>query len=115
VNIYSAKAKGRKHQNYVRDELLKIFPELEYDDIVSTSMGVTGEDIKLSPAARKLIPYQIECKSKAKSQVHTHYEQAKSHGDYEPLVLIKADRKPVLAVVSWEHFKILLTKVSKGE
>jgi hypothetical protein len=67
-------------------------------------MGATGEDVLLSPRARSVAPYQIECKNKAKSQVHTFYNQAKEHGPYEPLVIVKMDRDIPLAVVSAEHF-----------
>lgn len=104
----SAKSKGRTFQQFVRDVLLAAFPSLEKDDIKSTSMGAPGEDIQLSPAARKLIPYQIECKSKATSQIHTYYNQAKSHGNYEPLVIVKKDRDIPLAIVSLKHFMELL-------
>jgi hypothetical protein len=104
----SAKAKGRNFQKLVRDWLLKAFPSLEPDDVRSTSMGAGGEDLQLSPAARKLIPYQIECKSKAKSQIHTFYDQAATHGKYEPLVVVKQDRHIPLAIVSLEHFIKLL-------
>jgi hypothetical protein len=71
-------------------------------------MGATGEDVQLSPAARKYVPYQIECKNKATSQVHTYYEQAKEHGSYEPLVIVKKDHSIPLAIVSAEHFFQLL-------
>ena len=92
----------------VRDLLLETFPQLEPDDIRSTAMGQNGEDIQLSPAARKVIPYQIETKSKAKSQIHTYYDQAREHGKHEPLVIVKMDRHIPLAVVSLEHFLKLL-------
>ena len=49
----AAKAKGRTGQNEIRDKLLETFPEFEEDDIKSTTMGDTGEDIQLSPAARE--------------------------------------------------------------
>lgn len=104
----SAKSKGRNFQKLVRDWLLKAFPSLEQDDVRSTSMGAGGEDLQLSPAARKLIPYQIECKAKAKSQIHTFYDQAKTHGKHEPLVIVKQDRHIPLAIVSLEHFIQLL-------
>ena len=110
----SAKAKGRNFQKYVRDMLLKTFPSLEQDDVRSTSMGAGGEDLQLSPAARKLIPYQIECKAKAKSQIHTYYEQAKTHGKYEPIVIVKMDRKESLVVVRLEHFVELLKRLNEN-
>lgn len=104
----SAKAKGRTFQQWVQKHILTTFLTLEPDDVKSTSMGAGGEDVQLSPAARKLVPYQIECKSKATSQIHTYYEQAASHGDHEPLVLVKQDRKKPLAVVDAVHFFQLL-------
>lgn len=111
----SAKAKGRNLQKWVRDLILYVWNTLEPDDVKSTSMGASGEDVQLSPAARRVIPYQIECKNKARSQIHTYYEQAKSHGDHEPLVIVKMDRDIPLAVVSAEHFFQLLYKVHSAE
>lgn len=73
-------------------------------------MGAGGEDLQMSPAARKKVPYQIECKSKATSQVHTYYDQAKSHGKHEPLVMVKKDRGITLVVMSLDHFLTLLKK-----
>lgn len=105
-----AKAKGRTFQQVIRDALLNVFGSLEPDDIRSTAMGQGGEDIQLSPAARKLIPYQIECKSKARSQVHTWYSQAKDHGKYEPVVVVKKDRDIPLAVVSFDHWLELIKR-----
>lgn len=104
----SAKAKGRTLQKWVKALILDMFPSLENDDVRSTSMGAGGEDVQLSPSARKLVPFQIECKNKARSQVHTYYAQAKEHGDHEPLVIVKMDRDIPLAVLSAETlFKLL--------
>lgn len=108
----SAKAKGRRLQQWVRDHILALFLQLEPDDVRSTSMGAGGEDVQLSPKAREYVPYQIECKNKAKSQIHTYYAQAKEHGDREPLVIVKMDRDIPLAVVSAEHFFKLLRRVN---
>lgn len=74
-------------------------------------MGAGGEDVLLSPAARLVVPYQIECKNKAKSQVHTYYNQAKEHGQHEPLVITKMDRDIPLAVLSAETFFKLLREL----
>ena len=95
-------------QQKVAKDLLTLFPQLEPDDVKSTSMGAAGEDVQLSPAARRLFPYQIECKNKATSQLHTYYKQALSHGKHEPVVICKMDRDIVLATVSWEHFQKLI-------
>lgn len=72
----SAKAKGRKLQQDIRDLLLKYSPSLEPDDVKSTSMGAGGEDVQLSPAARKQYPVSIECKSRANYAFYKDYDQA---------------------------------------
>lgn len=104
----SAKNKGKSYQNWVRDKILEYFPSLEPDDVKSTSMGAGGEDVLLSPAARKLIPYTIECKSRARIAVYEWYEQAKGHKDHEPLVFVKGNHKLPLVILSAEHFLKLL-------
>jgi hypothetical protein len=104
----SAKNKGATYQRWVRDKILEYFPSLEPDDVKSTSMGAGGEDVLLSPAARKLFPYTIECKSRARIAVYEWYTQAKGHKDHEPLVFIKANRLEPLVIMSAEHFIKLL-------
>ncbi len=109
----AAKAKGRFLQKWVRDLILTAFPKLEPDDVRSTSMGASGEDLQLSPAARRYVPFQIECKNKARSQVHTYYAQAKSHGNHEPLVIVKMDRDIPLAILSAETFIKILKELDE--
>jgi hypothetical protein len=106
----SGKAKGRIVQQDIRDRLLTAFPEFHPDDIKSTVMGDTGEDIQLSPAARKVIPLSIEVKRR-KSGLKTAYgyiEQAAKHNTGEPVVFFRADRKPWIVMVGVEHYMDLL-------
>lgn len=110
ISAQSAKAKGRRLQQAVRDAVLDAFPSLEADDVRSTSMGAGGEDVQLSPAARKLFPYSVECKNLAKIAVFNYYEQATGHGDHEPLVVIKQNRSKALAVVDFDHFMDLVRR-----
>ena len=89
----AAKAKGRTGQNEIRDKLLEMFPEFEPDDIKSTTMGESGADIQLSPAARKKIPLSIEVKRR-KAELKTVYgfiEQASRHSEQEPVVFFRSD------------------------
>lgn len=95
--------------------ILASFPQLEKDDVRSTSMGASGEDIQLSPAARKLFPYQVECKNKRDSSVHTMFHQAIGHGNREPVLFVKRDRDIALAVVTAEHFMELITKNNENK
>lgn len=107
----SAKAKGRRLQQAVRDAILTQYPALEPDDVRSTSMGAGGEDVQLSPAARKLFPYSIECKNLAKIAVYNYYTQAETNsGKYEPLVVIKQNRSKPLAVIDFDHFMELIRR-----
>lgn len=75
----SAKAKGRRLQQWVRDTLLTLCPALTPDDIRSTSMGAQGEDIQLSPAARAVYPYSIECKNVERLNIYDALDQAETN------------------------------------
>lgn len=104
------KNKGRLGQNEIRDKLLETFPEFEPDDIKSTTMGDTGEDIQLSPAARKKLPITIEVKRR-KSGMKTAYDylqQANNHGKGEPVVFFRADRQPWITMIHVDHYMELL-------
>jgi hypothetical protein len=57
-----AKQLGREGQKKVKEILLRRFPHLENDDIYSRPMGSPGEDLMLSPRARKVLPFDIEVK-----------------------------------------------------
>ncbi len=106
----SAKAKGRNLQKWVRDKILATFPGLEQDDVRSTSMGAGGEDVQLSPAARELFPYQVECKSLAKVAVYNYYEQAKEHGYHQPVVFVKQNGARPLAIIDADYFFKMVSK-----
>lgn len=109
MKTQSAKAKGRKLQQMVRDLILETFSELEPDDVRSTSMGAGGEDLQLSPAARRKFPYSVECKNVEKLNVWGAYEQAAANsGKHEPLLVMKKNRKKPLVVLDLEAFIDLL-------
>lgn len=110
ISVAARKSKGRALQQKVRDLILAAFPSLEPDDVRSTSMGMGGEDLQLSPAARRRFPYSIECKRNKAFAIYGPYEQATANClGYEPVVVIQGDRKKALAVLDLEHF-IELTK-----
>jgi len=67
-------------------------------------MGAGGEDIQLSPYARSLFNFCIECKNRAAIAVFKDYEQAKTHGLVEPLVILKQNNSKPLALVDAEYF-----------
>ena len=102
----SGKAKGRRLQNKIRDVLLEHFSDkLEPDDIRSQIMGMSGEDIVLSPAARKLIPYSFECKNQEKLSIWSSLEQAaENSGDYPPVLIFKRNRSKTYVTIELEEF-----------
>ena len=106
----SAKNKGKRLQNKVRDILLETFDTLEPDDIRSAVMGDSGEDIQLSPAARKLIPYSIECKNQEKLHIWSALEQAEDNSkDSTPVLIFKRNRSKTYAVLEIEEFIKLIS------
>ncbi len=109
MKTQSAKAKGRNLQKWVRDLILEAFTDLEPDDVRSTSMGAGGEDVQLSPAARRHFPYSVECKNVEKLNVWAAYEQADANsGNYEPILVMKKNRKKPLIVMDAEAFMKLI-------
>ena len=83
----SAKAKGRRFQYEIRDTLLEYAPNLEPDDIRSNPMGAPGEDLLLSPAARKVYPFTFECKNVEKLNIWSAIKQCKEHSKKHPPIV----------------------------
>ena len=111
----SAKNKGKRLQNSVRDLLLETFNQLEPDDIRSAIMGESGEDIKLSPAARRLIPYSFECKNQEKLNIWDSLSQAEENsGDYDPVLIFKRNRSKTYAVINIDKFIELIDENNKS-
>lgn len=106
ISVQSAKAKGRRLQQWVRDQILANSSSLEPDDVKSTSMGAGGEDVQLSPAARKQWPLSVECKAKKAFAFYKDYEQATANcpSGSEPILVCKGDRKKPMVIVDAEWF-----------
>ena len=110
----SAKNKGKRLQNKIRDLILEKFNNiLELDDVRSITMGDSGEDILLSPAARRLFPFSVECKNQEKLNIWGALEQAgENSGKHSPLVIFKRNRSKTYAVL---EFKELLKLLNESE
>ena len=111
--VQSRKAKGRRLQNWTRDTLLSIFKTLDDNDISCAIMGETGEDIKLSNPAKKLIPYSFECKNKETFKgIYDIMKQAESNAktSYNSVGIIKMNNQQPLAIVDAMHFLKLIGK-----
>ena len=107
----SCKAKGRRAAQELKEALLEWAPDLSNDDIIVTSSGETGEDLKLSPKAREIYPYVVECKNVEKLNVHEAYAQAVEHWQKRgskkeefPILAFKKNKTDMKVVLSLEHF-----------
>ena len=111
----SAKNKGRKLQNLVRDRLRSVFTEtLETNDIESQVMGMSGEDIVLSPAAKKVIRYSFECKNQERLNLWSSLEQAESNcEDRNPVLVFKRNRSKIYVAIEFDHFIELIDEKLK--
>ena len=78
----SAKAKGRRLQQWTRDKLIEEL-DIHPEDIESRSMGAGGEDLIMARAAREKFPYSIECKNQEKVVIKKN--------NVKPLVIIDAE------------------------
>ncbi len=101
----SAKAKGRRLQQKVASLLVESFDELQPDDIRSTGMGQSGEDIQLSPLARTKIPFSFECKNQERLNIWSAIEQAESNAsEYAPAIVFKRNRTKTYVAIQIEDF-----------
>lgn len=110
----SCKAKGRRLQQLIVSDLLKIYPHLSTEDIRSTSMGAGGEDIQLSTAARRALPYSIEAKNQERVNVWNALAQCRLNAPTgtEPVVVFKKNGEKPHVLLSWDCFKQQLLRAS---
>jgi len=114
----SSKAKGRRLQNFVRDLLREIYRDLHPDDIKSQTMGMTGEDIVLSPAARDLCSFSFECKNVERLQMWQAIDQCEGNKpeNTDPAIVFKKNGKqPYVAIPFTVFCDMLQLKYDTGE
>ena len=108
----SAKAKGRRFQQELRDIILENFQELEPDDVRSTGMGQPGEDLLLSPAARKILPFAFEAKNQETTSIWEWMKQAEENGNgHIPLVVFTRNRSKKYACLEFEDLMKLVIEL----
>lgn len=106
MNTQSGKAKGRRLQQWVMNQILDRFTGLSDDDVTSRSMGCGGEDVLLSPKARAKFPFSIEAKNTERLNLYKAYDQCITNSKelHEPLLIVKKNHHKPLAVVDAEYF-----------
>lgn len=106
----SAKAKGKRLQNKVTQLLQEKYSSiLEPGDFKSTTMGEHGMDVQLSPSARKVFPFAIECKNQEQLNIWKSMEQAESNCEgLTPLLVFKRNGTKIYAALEISDFLNLL-------
>jgi hypothetical protein len=110
----SAKAKGRRLQDALREGLREIGKEhgLEADDIKSQIMGVPGCDIVMSPAA-KAVFNDLKCECKNREQlnvVSTFLTHAAKYNNKNAILVHKRNHTPPLVTMFLTDYLELLGK-----
>ena len=109
----SAKGKGRRLQNFLKEKIYEYFPTLRNGDVKTAVMGESGEDIILSPAARDLIPYSFECKNQERLNIWESLSQAEDNsGDYTPAVVFKRNRTKTYIALELEEFLKIIGEIN---
>ena len=106
----SAKNKGKRLENILRDKLIELYPKLS-NDISSQIMGMTGEDIVLTPHARKKLPFSFECKNVEKLNVWKSFKQCESNaGESTPILVIKRNRENPKIVMDLDQWLEIISE-----
>lgn len=106
MKTQSAKAKGRRLQQYVVQKILEKFPDLSERDVQSRAMGSQGTDVVLSEKAFAAFPMNVECKmQEANKRLLDMWLQACANTkEGHTMVVLSANRSPVLAIIDFDVF-----------
>lgn len=114
MKISSCKAKGRKAVAELRKAILAAFPHLEPEDITMVPTSVGGEDLKLSPRARKCWPFSTEVKCKESLNIWAAIQQARANSKgRSPAVTFRRNHHPLWVAVSLDVMLELLCQLRK--
>ena len=110
MKFASKKRKGSLLQNFVRDKLLKAFPNLKKRDVTTPAYGETGSDIILTKAGKKLVGWNFEIKNQNKMKtIYDWYKQSsKSANKLMPCVAMKMNTREPLVVINLDDFMDLI-------
>lgn len=107
----SGKAKGRRLQKMVCEDLLRIAKShnagIDGDDIRSTPMGSNGVDVQFSSSGRRLFNLSIECKNRESLNVHKEFMDhcVRHEKDRGKKILVHSrNRSEALVTLKWSDF-----------
>ena len=75
---------------------------------------MSGEDIVLSPAAKRVIRYSFECKNQERLNLWSSLEQAETNcEDRNPVLVFKRNRSKIYVALEFDHFIELIDEKQK--
>lgn len=118
IAVQSAKAKGRKAQQWVMRKISELtgIPCGKDELIASREMGQSGTDVRLIGKAQKSFPWSVECKWQESWSVPAFIRQAKENqkeGTDWLLVMKRNQHEYVVVLDAKVFFKILEDKKPK--
>jgi hypothetical protein len=117
IKVQSAKAKGRRLQQWVCQKISELtgFAWGKDKPIESRSGGQNGVDVRLEQSVLSVFPFSVECKSQELWSVHEWVEQAQANKihDTDWLLFVKRSREPALVVMGAEQFFAMLLRAKK--
>lgn len=106
---------GISFQFEIANILSEAFPCLPSNAITSCDWMERGDDIILSSAAKKLIPFNIECKYDISGNYRAAYQQARRRQGHQPLVILKCNRRHMTPAEKDAIYGAGYAAVSKGD
>jgi len=115
ISVQSAKAKGRKAQQWVMRKISNLtgIPCGKDELIASREMGQSGTDVRLIGKAQKAFPWSVECKWQESWSVPAFIRQAKENQKKgtDWLLLMKRNQHEYVICIDAEVFFKLLEKI----
>lgn len=100
----SAKAKGRRLQNFISEQFNSWLNGMT--GTRPAIMGESGMDVKVEGVFRPLIPWSVEAKNTEKINIWAALAQAEANaGDGIPIVVFKRNRQDPQVAMSWATFE----------
>jgi len=105
----SAKAKGRKLQNAIAQDIRDTF-DLPAEDVTGAVMGESGMDIKLSATARAVFPFAVEAKCQERLNIWSALGQSADNTPQglTPIVVFSRNRAKTYVALEWTDFLSLV-------
>ena len=114
MKVSSRKAKGRRLQDSVVLKFRDLFDDIfERDDITPAIMGESGTDVVLSPSAKKIIAFDVECKNNESiinATMKNALEQTETNTSDGriPLLVFKKNHEPERVILKLDDFLKLI-------